>query len=172
MMCGCEVLRSHDDCEAIVVNGAPGECYDPQGDQMRKPAILLIVLSTCLIAWAGDCWPSAQISLYSDQLFDLRVFFDNAPAVATPLQLYTGDKLVRSAIADQSGGVHLGVLPVGKYRVVIPNKGTLAVAVRPERSNLNGPLISWYLFPNSRYKWVAGKRVAGKPCPIVVLKAE
>jgi hypothetical protein len=139
---------------------------------MRRIAALLIVLSTCLIAWAGDCPLPPPISLQSDEPFDLQVFFDNNPAVATPLQLYAGDKLVRSAITDQSGRVRLGVLPAGKYRVVILHKGTLDIAVLPQRSHLNGPLISWFLFPNSRYKWVAGKKVAGNPCPIVALKAD
>jgi hypothetical protein len=102
----------------------------------------------------------------------LQVFFDNNPAAATPLQLYAGDKLVRSAIADQGGRVRLGVLPSGNYRVVIPDKGTLDIAILPQRSHLNGPLISWFLFPKSNYKWVAGKKVAGKPCQSVVLKAD
>jgi len=102
----------------------------------------------------------------------LQVFFDNTPAAATPLQLYAGDKLVRSAIADQNGRVRLGVLPDGKYRVVIRHKGTLDVVVLPQASGLNGPLISWFLFPKSKYKWVAGKKVTGTPCPIVALKAD
>ena len=139
---------------------------------MRRIAALLIVLSTCLIAWAGDCPLPPPISLQSDEPFDLQVFFDNTPAVATPLQLYAGDKLVRSVMADQNGRVRLGLLPDGKYRVVIPSKGTLDVVVLPQRSGLNGPLISWFLFPKSKYKWVAGKKVAGNPCPILGLKAD
>jgi hypothetical protein len=139
---------------------------------MRRLATLLIVLSTCFIAWAGDCPFQSPISLHSDEPFDLQVFFDNTPAVATPLQLYAGDKPMRSEIADQNGRVRLGILPAGKYRVVIPHKGTLDVVVLPQRSGINGPLISWFLFPRSQYKWVAGKEVAGKPCPIVVLKAD
>jgi hypothetical protein len=88
------------------------------------------------------------------------------------LQLYAGDKLVHSAIADQNGRVFLGLLPDGKYRVVIPRKGTLDVVVLRQRSGLNGPLMSWFLFPKSKYKWVEGKQVAGNPCPILVLKAD
>ena len=139
---------------------------------MRRLATLLIVLSTCSIAWAGDCPFQSPISLHRDEELDLQVFFDNTPAAATPLQLYAGDKLVHSAIADHNGGVRLGLLPDGKYRVVIPRKGMLDVVVLPQRSGLNGPLISWFLFPKSQHKWVAGKEVAGKPCPIVVLKAD
>jgi hypothetical protein len=88
------------------------------------------------------------------------------------LQVYAGEKLVHSAIADRNGRVRLGLLPDGKYRVVILHKGTLDVVVLPRVSGLNEPLISWYLFPKSKYKWVAGKKVAGNPCPIVGLKAE
>ena len=139
---------------------------------MRRLATLLIVLSVCFVAWAGDCPPPSPIHLHSDEDFDLQVYFDGTPAVATPLQLYAGDKLVHSAIADQNGRVRLGLLPDGKYRVVIPSKGTLDVVVLPQRSGLNGDLISWFLFPKSKYKWVAGNKVAGNPCPMVVLKAD
>ena len=88
------------------------------------------------------------------------------------MRVYAGDKLVNSAIADQNGMVRLALLPDGKYRVVIPCKGTLEVVILPQRSGLNGPLISWFLFPKSKYKWVAGKKVAGKPCPMLGLKAD
>jgi hypothetical protein len=136
---------------------------------MHRLATLPIVLSVCLVAWAGDCPPQPHINLYSDQPFDLQVFFDNTPAVATPLRVYAGDKLVHSAIADQKGDVRF-FLPEGKYRVVIPHKGTLDIVILPQASGLNGPFISWFLFPKSNYKWVAGKKVAGKLCPIVALK--
>jgi hypothetical protein len=52
---------------------------------MLRIATLLIVLSVCVIAWAGDCPPPSPISLHSDEVFDLQVFFDNTPAVATPV---------------------------------------------------------------------------------------
>jgi hypothetical protein len=139
---------------------------------MLRLATLLVVLSICFIAWAGDCWPPSPINLHYDEALDLQVFFDNTPAVATPVQLYAGDKLVHSAIADQNGRVRLGLLPDGKYRVVIPSKGTFDVVVLPQKSGLNGPLISWFLFPKSKYKWVAGEKVAGKPCPMLILKAD
>jgi hypothetical protein len=89
-----------------------------------------------------------------------------------PLQLYAGDKLVHSAITDQNGTVFLGHLPDGRYRTVIPRKGTLDVVVLPQRNNLNGLLIMWFLFPKSKYKWVAGKKVAGNPCPNWGLKVD
>jgi hypothetical protein len=133
---------------------------------MRRLATLLIVLSLCFVAWAGDCPPtSGPINLYSDEPFDLSIFFDSTPAVATPLQVYAGDKLMHSAIADQHGNVRLGLLPDGKYRVVIPRKGTLDVVVLQQKSGHNGPYFRWFLFPKSKYKWVAGKKVAGEPCP-------
>jgi hypothetical protein len=138
---------------------------------MLRLAILLILLSVCFTAWAQNC-PSSPINVDSDEAFDLQVFFDNTPAAATPLQLYAGDKLVHSAIADQNGRVRLGLLPNGKYRVVIPRKGTLDVVVLPLKSSLNGPLISWFLFPKSKYHWVSGKRVAGKQCPMLVVKED
>jgi hypothetical protein len=138
---------------------------------MLRLATLLIVLSVCFIAWAGDC-PATSLNLHSDEAFDLQVFFDNTPAVATPLQLYAGDKLVHSAIADQNGRVRLGHLSDGKYRVAIPRKGTLDVVVLRQKSGLNGPLISWFLFPTSKDKWVAGKKVAGNLCPILSIKAD
>ena len=139
---------------------------------MLKLATLLIVLSVCFSAWAGDCPQPSPINLHSDEAVDLQVFFDDMPAVATSLQLYAGDKLLRSAVADQNGRVRLGLLRDGKYRVVIPRKGTLDVVVLPQKSGLNGPLINWFLFPKSTYKWVAGKRVEGNPCPILILKAD
>jgi hypothetical protein len=139
---------------------------------MRRLATLLIVLSACFIAWAGDCPPQSPISLYNDNALDFQIFFDNAPAAATPLQLYAGDKLIHSVIADQSGRFDFGALPAGKYRIVVPHEGTLDVVALSQRSNLNGPLISWFLFPKSKYKWVAGKKVPGNPCPMVVLKAD
>lgn len=103
---------------------------------MLRLATLLIVLSVCFVAWAGDCPPPPSINLHSDDAFDLQVFFDNTPAVATPLQLYAGDKLVHSATADQNGRVRLGLLPDGKYRVVIPREGTLDVVVLRRRAAL------------------------------------
>lgn len=135
-------------------------------------ATVLIVLSVCRAAWAGNCPPSPPISLHNDQHFDLQVFFDNSPAVATPLQLYFGDRLVHSAIADQNGRVRLGLLLDGKYRVVIPSKGTLDVVVLPRKSGTNGPLISWFLFPKSKYKGLAEKKVASNPCPILSIKED
>lgn len=139
---------------------------------MRRLGTLLIVFSVCLIGRAADCPQTSSVSLYSDQDFDLQVFFDNTPAAATPLQLYTGDKRVHSAIADQNGRVRLGLLPDGKYRVVIRGKGTLDFVVLQQKSGINGPLISWYLFPKSKYKWIAGKKVAGPPCPILAIKED
>jgi hypothetical protein len=139
---------------------------------MLRLATLLIVLSVCFIAWAGDCPPPSPIRLHSDEAFDLQVFLNNTPAVATPLQLYAGDKLAHSAIAEQNNRVRLGLLPDGKYRVVIPRKGTLDVVVLPQKSGLNGPSINWFLFPKSKCKWVAGKKVAGNQCPILVLKED
>ena len=63
-------------------------------------------------------------------------------------------------IADQNGRVRLGVLPDGKYRVVIPGKGTLDVVVLPQKSSISGPLMYWFLFAKSKYKFAAGKQVA------------
>ena len=122
---------------------------------MLRIATSLIILSVCSIAWTEYCPPSSPIHIYWDQSLDLQVFFDNRPSAATPVRLYAGDKLVHSAIADQSGSVSFVLLPDRKYRVVIPHNGTLDVVVSPQRSNLNGPLISWFLFPRSTYKWVA-----------------
>ena len=138
---------------------------------MRRLATFLIVLSA-LIAWADDCSPLSPISLYSDQSFDVQVFFDNTAAASTPLQLYSEGKLVHSVIADHDGRVQLGLLPDGKYRVVISHKGKLDLLVLPRNSGINGPLISWFLFPKSKYKWVAGKKVAGSPCQILALKED
>jgi hypothetical protein len=56
--------------------------------------------------------PPSTITLHSDQDFDLQVFFDNTPAVVIPLQLYVGDKLVHSAIADQNGKLRLAFCPM------------------------------------------------------------
>jgi hypothetical protein len=139
---------------------------------MLRFAILLIVLSVCFIAWAGDCPPLPPINLQSDEALDLQIFLENTAAAGILLQLYAGDKLVHSAIAGQNGRVLFPLLPDGKYEVVIPRKGTLDVVVLPQKSNINGPLISWFLFPKSKYKRVAGKKVAGNPCPILVLKAD
>lgn len=52
------------------------------------------------------------------------------------------------------------------FMAVVPPK------VSTQRSGINGSLISWFLFPKSKYKWVAGKKVPGKPCPTVILKAD
>jgi hypothetical protein len=154
----------------VGLSGRSRKCYDPQGDIDAENCDTPNRPFSTFIAWAGDCPPPSPINLHSDEAFDLQVFFDNTPAVATPLQLYAGDKLVHSAIADQNGRVRLGLLTDGKYRVVIPRKGTLDVVILPQKSGLNGPLISWFLFPKSKYKWVAGKKVVGNPCPILVLK--
>lgn len=139
---------------------------------MLRLATLGVFLSVCFVAWAGVCPPLPPVTLQRDEPLDLQVFFDNTPANGAPLQLYTGDKLVHSAVADHNGRVRLGFVPDGKYRVVLPNKGTLDVVVLPQKSGLNGPLISWFLFPKSKYKWTAGEKVAGNPCPMVVLKAD
>ena len=139
---------------------------------MLRLATLLVVFSICFIAWADDCPPPSPVNLHSDEAFDLQVFFDNTPAAATPLQLYAGDKLVHSATADHNGKVRLGLLPGGNYQVVIPRKGTFDILVLQPKSGLNGPLINWFLFPKSKYHWAAGVKVAGSPCPILVLKAD
>jgi len=132
---------------------------------MLRLVTLLLIVSGCVIAKADACPPSPPINLQSDEALDFQVFFDDRPAAATAVQLYAGDKLARSALTDRNGEVRFGLLPRGKYRVEIPGKGTLDVVVHPVKSGLNGPLITWYLFPKSKYHWVAGKRVAGKPCP-------
>ena len=139
---------------------------------MLRLATLLIVLSACFAAWAEDCRHTPPISLHSDEPFDLQVFFDQEPAVGTPLRIYDGGKLVHSAVTDRSGRVRLGLLPAGKYSVIIARKGTLELSVLPLKSGLSGDMISWFLFPKSRYKWVAGQRIAGIPCPVVMLKAD
>ena len=144
------------------------KCYDPQGDyRCVRLATLLIALSVCLVAWASDCPPTSgpDKPVHSDEPLDLSIFFDNTLAVATPFQLYAGDKLMHTEIPDQNGNVRLGLMPDGKYRVVIPRKGTLDVVVLQQKSGHNGPYFRWFLFPKSKYKWVAGKKVAGKPCP-------
>src|SRR4051812_43627737 len=107
---------------------------------MLRVATLPIVLSACLAAWAGDCPPTSPIHLHRDEPLDVQVFFDNRLAVATPLRLYAGDKLVHSLITDQNGRVRLGLLPEGKYRAIIPRKGTLDVVILPQKSGLNGPM--------------------------------
>ena len=112
------------------------------------------------------------LRLYSNQAFDLQVFLDDTPARGTSLQLYIGDKLVRAAIADRKGRFRLGLLPEGKYRVVLPRRGLLDMVVLPQKNGLNGPMYSWFLFPKSKYEWVAGKKVAGKQCPILALKED
>lgn len=102
----------------------------------------------------------------------MRILFDNAPAGSTRVQLYSGDKLVHTVIADRDGTVRLDPLPKGNYRVAIPSRGTLDLIVLPRKSGLNGPEISWFLFPKSKFRWVEGKKVAGRPCPTVVLKED
>ena len=139
---------------------------------MLRLATVLLLLSGCLFAQTSDCALASSISLYSDNPFDLQIFFDGTPAAAIPLRLYTGKKLMHTAVADREGRVRLGYLPVGEYQAVIPRKGTLRIVVRPQRSGLNGPLLSWFLFPESTYHWFAGKKVAGKPCPLLVLKED
>ncbi len=130
------------------------------------------VLSACLIAWAGDCPPKSPISLHSDNKLELKIFFDNTPAASTALQLYSDDKFVRSVITDHDGRAVFGLLPVGKYQVAVPRKGTLDILVLPQKSGINSPEVSWYLFPKSKYKWVEGKKVAGETCPMLVIKEE
>ncbi len=139
---------------------------------MLRLATLLIVTSLCFAAYAEDCRQTPPITLHRDEPLDISVFFDNKPADATTLQLYAGDKLVHAPSVNQHGRWLLGLLPVGKYRVVIPHRATLDIVILPQSSGLNGDMISWFLFPKSRYKWVEGKQVAGKPCPVVVLKAD
>ena len=134
--------------------------------------LAVFVFSACLIAWAGDCPPDSPISLYSDWKLDLEIFFDQSPAASTFLQVYSDDKVVHSLITNHDGRVALGPLPVGNYRVVIPRKGTLDIVVLPQKIGLYVEMISWYLFPKSKYKWVEGTKVAGKPCPMVVIKAD
>lgn len=136
---------------------------------MLRPAAF--VLSACLIAWSGDCPPKSPISLHSDHNLDLTIFFDNTPAASTPLQVYSDDKLVRSVLTDHDGRARFGLLSAGKYRVVVPSNETLDVVVLPQKSGINGPMVSWYLFPKSKYKWVEGKKVVGKPCPILMIQA-
>jgi hypothetical protein len=131
-----------------------------------------MALSAGCAAWAKGCPPTPPISLYSDEPFDVQVFFDQKPAIATPLRIYALGKLVRSATADRSGRLRLGLLPEGEYRVIIPGKGMLDIAVLPEKSGLNGEMISWFLSSRSRYKWLTGRQIARNPCPFVMLKAD
>lgn len=138
---------------------------------MGKILGFLILSFTSLIASAQDC-SLLSVSLYSDQPFHLRVFFDNSPATSTNVQLFSGDRLVRPVTADHDGTVRLAPLRYGTYRVVIPRKGTLNLVVLSLKSGLNGPEVSWFLFPKSKFKWVAGQKVAGRPCPNVALKED
>lgn len=138
---------------------------------MRKHAALLTFLLASIIAWADNC-SIEPITLYSDQYLRMRIFFDNNPARSSGVQLYSGDKIVRSVIADQNGSFRLESIPEGQYRIVIPHKGALDVIVLSRKSGLPGPEITWHLFPKSKFKWVAGKKVAERPCPTMVLKED
>lgn len=138
---------------------------------MGKTLGFLTLFLASLIASAQDC-SLQSVSLYSDQPFNLRVLFDNSPATSTNVQLYSEDRLVRTLTADHYGTVRLAPLHYGNHRVVIPRKGTLNLIVLPRKSGLNSPEISWFLFPKSKFRWVAGKKVAGRPCPTVALKEE
>jgi hypothetical protein len=136
---------------------------------MRILTAFLLFLSASLTACADDC-PPESMSLYTDQDFHVQILFDTAPARSTEVQLYSGEKIVRTIVADHDGAFRLDHLPDGKYRFVLPRKGTLDLLVLPGRSGLNGPWITWSLFPKSKFKWVAGKKVAGHSCPIVAVK--
>jgi hypothetical protein len=138
---------------------------------MRILTAFLLFLSASLMACADDC-PPESISLYPDQDFHVQVLFDTAPARSTEVQLYSGDELMRTIVADHDGAFRLDHLPEGKYRFVLPRKGNLDLLVLPGRSGLNGPWITWSLFPKSKFKWVAGKKVAGRACPIVAVKED
>ena len=100
----------------------------------------------------------------------MQVLFDLAPARSTKVQLYSGEKLVRTVTADHDGAFRLDHLPEGSYRLVLARRGNLELLVLPGRSGLNGPWITWSLFPKSKFKWIAGKKVAGRQCPIVAVK--
>jgi len=132
---------------------------------MLRLATLLVILSVSSFVRAADCPTVSPVDLRGDQELELEIYFDDKLANSTPLQLYAGDTLRHSAFADHNGRVHFGLLPHGKYRIVIPRKGALDVVVLPQQSGLNGPLICWLLFPRSKYKWVGCKKVSGTPCP-------
>lgn len=139
---------------------------------MLRLATVLLLLSGCLFAQISDCVQLSPISLYSDNPLDLQIFSTVRPAAASPFLLYTGRRLLHKAIADQDGRVRLGYLPTGKHRAVIPGKGIHEIAVLSQRSGLNGPLLSRFLFPEATYGWLDGKKVAGKPCPLLILQED
>jgi hypothetical protein len=140
--------------------------------RLAKLLKLIVTLSISSVAWAEVCPATSPITLHRDDPVDLRVFFDRKHAAGTPLQLYAGDKRVRTVLADKDGRVRLGVLREGRYRVVLPRKEGLDIIVLPQSSGINGPVISWFLFPESKYKWFAGKEVPGRPCDFVMLRED
>lgn len=134
---------------------------------MRILAALLIVLPVCSAGWAAFCPP---IYLYSDNELSFAVYWDNAPARATTLQLYAGGKLIKSAATDQNGRVNFGRMPPGRYRIYMGQKGTLDIIVRSQWSNLNEPLIIWSLFSNTKDDPITRGKLPGNGCPLVGLK--
>jgi len=134
---------------------------------MRKILGFLMLLSASRIACAEEC-PPLMLTLYSDQGFQMRVLMDDNRTKIRNVQLYSGDKLLRTFVTDREGEFRSDPVPEGRYHLEVSNKWKLDLLVRPERSGLHGPFVIWHLFPK---KWIAGKKVTGRrPCPVLVIK--
>ena len=136
---------------------------------MRKIAILVLFVFVSLSAGADICAPLTAI-VYSDQGFQVRILFDDAPAKSVKVRLYSGEKVVHSFVTDHDGALRSDPIPEGTYQFVICGKGTFELIVRAEKSGLHGPFITWVLFPKSNFHWVEGKNVKGRACPIMAIK--
>src|SRR5579872_2654743 len=94
-------------------------------------AVALLVVSS--VAAEATLCSSEPLVLYRNQEFRLRLVLHDTPARAIEVKLYKSDRLQRRLQTDENGSTMFGLLPVGRYRVVVPGWGTLSLWVRPEQ---------------------------------------
>jgi hypothetical protein len=124
-----------------------------------------LLLLTPYIVRATDC-PQLDLTLYSDQGFEMRVLMGDTAARSIKARLYLGGKLLRTFVSDRNGEFRSDSLPQGTYLLVVSGKDRLDVKVRPERSGLHGPFVIWKLFrPNSNQDMRLRQ-----PCPVLIIK--
>ena len=136
---------------------------------MQKLLRCLLLLLTPYIVRANDC-PQLDLTLYSDQGFDMPVLMGDTAARSITARLYSGGKLLRTFVSDQNGEFRSDSLPEGTYLLVVSGKDKLDVKVRPERSGLHGPFVIWQLFRKPRFTSNQDKRVLRQRCPVLALK--
>ena len=129
-----------------------------------RVCLLLASLLTANFSFASAC-PTESLVLYRNQEFHLTLMFYGRPAADVNVELTTNGKAALHKSTGAGGTVSFGILPAGRYHIVIRRWGTLNLLVRPEEGS-NGPWFTWFVLkPGVRNP--DGTQMPSPACPVL-----